>query len=136
MARLVGSDGTCTAAGFNIKFTTWSASFTQAVTDTSAFGDSFAQKRGGLMSGTFSAGGVMQSNASTTTPIPIDTAKINLAPEGVAVVLTADSTNTSTWSGTAVISNFAPSVTNAGESTATIDGEFTGDIAITWDETG
>jgi hypothetical protein len=134
MARLVGSDGLCTAAGFNIKFTTWSASFTQAVTDTSAFGDSFAQKRGGLMSGTFSAGGVMQNNAGSTSPIPIDTAKINLAPAGVAVVLTADSTNTSTWSGTAVISNFAPSVTNAGESTATIDGEFTGDIAITWDE--
>jgi len=134
MSRLVGSDGSCTADGFNIKFTTWSASFTQAVTDTSAFGDSFAQKRGGLMSGTFSAGGVMQNNTGTTTPIPISGANINLAPEGVTVNLIADSTNTSKWSGTAVISNFSPSVTNAGESTATIDGEFTGDIAITWDE--
>jgi len=33
-----------------------------------------------------------------------------------------------------VIANFSPTVTNAGEATATLDGEFTGAITITWAE--
>jgi hypothetical protein len=133
MARIVGSDGGCTVAGYNLKFTTWSATFSQVVTDTSAFGDSFAQKRGGLMSGTFSAGGVLQDDASTTTPMPADSGNIDLAATGVAVDLQANST-ASLWEGNAVIANFSPSVSNAGEATATVDGEFTGAITITWDE--
>jgi hypothetical protein len=133
MARIVGSDGGCTVAGYNLKFTTWSATFSQVVTDTSAFGDSFAQKRGGLMSGTFSAGGVLQDDASTTIPMPADTGDIAMAATGVDVDLQANGSS-SLWEGSAVIANFSPSVSNAGEATATVDGEFTGAISITWDE--
>lgn len=134
MARIVGSDGGCTVAGYNLKFTTWSATFSQVVTDTSAFGDTFAQKRGGLMSGTFSAGGVLQDDASTTAPMPDSAGDIALGATGVDVDLQANGSS-SLWEGSAVIANFSPSVTNAGEATATLDGEFTGAITITWDET-
>jgi len=133
MARIVGSDGGCTVDGYNLKFTTWSATFSQVVTDTSAFGDSFAQKRGGLMSGTFSAGGVLQDGASPNTPMPASAGDIAMAATGVAVDLQANSTS-SLWEGSAVIANFSPTVTNAGEATATLDGEFTGAITITWAE--
>jgi hypothetical protein len=133
MARIVGSDGGCTVDGYNLKFTTWSATFSQVVTDTSAFGDSFAQKRGGLMSGTFSAGGVLQDGASPNTPMPASAGDIAMAATGVDVDLQANSTS-SLWEGSAVIANFSPTVTNAGEATATLDGEFTGAITITWAE--
>ena len=135
MARIVGSDGGCTVDGYNLKFTTWSATFSQVVTDTSAFGDTFAQKRGGLMSGTFSAGGVLEDGGSggSADPMPDSAGDIALAATGVAVDLQANSTS-SLWEGSAVIANFSPTVTNAGEATATLDGEFTGAITITWAE--
>jgi hypothetical protein len=133
MARIVGSDGGCTVDGYNLKFTTWSATFSQVVTDTSAFGDTFAQKRGGLMSGTFSAGGVLQDGASPNIPMPASAGDIAMAATGVDVDLQANSTS-SLWEGSAVIANFSPTVTNAGEATATLDGEFTGAITITWAE--
>ena len=71
MARIVGSDGGCSVDGYDMKFTTWSATFSQVVTDTSAFGDTFAQKRGGLMSGTFSAGGVLYDGEGNSAPMPV-----------------------------------------------------------------
>jgi hypothetical protein len=40
------------------------------VTDTSAFGDTFAAKRGGLMSGSFTATGVIQDGGSGNSPMP------------------------------------------------------------------
>ena len=133
MARIVGSDGGCTVDGYDMKFTTWSATFSQVVTDTSAFGDTFAQKRGGLMSGTFSAGGVLYDGESNSAPMPASTGDIAMAAAGVDVDLQANGT-ASLWEGSAVISNFSPTVTNAGEATATVDGEFTGAITITWAE--
>ncbi len=71
--RITGSDGQCTVANHNILFNTWSATFSQVVSDVTAFGNSFAQKRGGLMSGTFSASGIMQDNDNTTEPMPTST---------------------------------------------------------------
>ena len=68
--RITGSDGQCTVADHNILFNTWSATFSQVVSDVTAFADTFAAKRGGLMSGTFSASGIMQDNGSTTEPMP------------------------------------------------------------------
>jgi hypothetical protein len=133
MARIVGSDGGCSVDGYDMKFTTWSATFSQVVTDTSAFGDTFAQKRGGLMSGTFSAGGVLYDGEGNSAPMPVDGSDIAMAAAGVDVDLQANGT-ASLWEGSAVISNFSPTVTNAGEATATVDGEFTGAITITWAE--
>ena len=94
MARIVGSDGGCTVDGYNLKFTTWSATFSQVVTDTSAFGDTFAQKRGGLMSGTFSAGGVSARWCiSNSIPMPaVSQATLPWLPAGVDVDLQANST--------------------------------------------
>ena len=133
MARIVGSDGGCSVDGYDMKFTTWSATFSQVVTDTSAFGDTFAQKRGGLMSGTFSAGGVLYDGEANSAPMPVSGSDIAMAAAGVDVDLQANGT-ASLWEGSAVIANFSPTVTNAGEATATLDGEFTGAITITWAE--
>ena len=85
------------------------------------------------MSGTFSAGGVLYDGESDSAPMPVDSSNIAMAATGVAVDLQANGT-ASLWEGNAVIGNFSPSVSNAGEATATVDGEFTGAITITWAE--
>ena len=64
MARIVGSDGNCVLTGYGLKFTSWSMTLSNVVTDTSAFADTFALKRGGLMSGTISATGAVLVNVS------------------------------------------------------------------------
>jgi hypothetical protein len=136
--RITGSDGQCTVANHNILFNTWSATFSQVVSDVTAFADSFAQKRGGLMSGTFSASGIMQDNASTTEPMPTSTDVLAFNPAGEAVTLQTGSTTKtlSQWSGTAVLGNVSPTSTQGGDASISVDGEFTGDITLTWDETG
>jgi hypothetical protein len=135
--RITGSDGQCTVADHNILFNTWSATFSQVVTDVTAFADPFANKRGGLMSGTFSASGVMKDNASTTIPMPKDGGGLlAFDPAGEAVTLQTGSTTktNSQWSGTAIIGNVSPTSTQGGDASISVDGEFTGNITITWDE--
>ena len=135
--RITGSDGQCTVANHNILFNTWSATFSQVVSDVTAFADTFAQKRGGLMSGTFSASGIMQDNASSTEPMPTSTDVLNFNAAGEAVTLQTGSTTKtlSQWSGTAVLGNVSPTSTQGGDASISVDGEFTGDITLTWDET-
>jgi len=134
--RITGSDGNCTVDGHNILFNTWSATFSQVVSDVTAFTDSFATKRGGLMYGTFSASGIMQDNASTTEPMPTSTDVLAFDKAGEAVELQTGSTtkNLSMWSGTAVIGNVSPTSSQGGDASISLDGEFTGNITLTWDE--
>jgi hypothetical protein len=134
--RITGSDGQCTVANHNILFNTWSATFSQVVSDVTSFADTFAKKRGGLMSGTFSASGIMQDNAGTTEPMPTSTDVLNFSKAGEAVTLQTGSTTKtlSQWSGTAVIGNVSPTSTQGGDASISVDGEFTGDITLTWDE--
>ena len=145
MARIVGSDGNCVVTGYGLKFTSWSMTLSNVVTDTSAFGDTFAAKRGGLMSGTFSATGVLQDNGSNTSPMPHandpsepSDANIALSAAGTAFIgYASDRTGSgddSLWSCGVVISSVSPTSTNAGEATMSIDGETTGGISITWEE--
>lgn len=144
--RLVGSDGNCLVSGYKLKFNSWSMTMSQVVTDTSALGDTFSVKRGGLMSGTFSASGTLFSNEANSSPVPhagdpslnpVDQA-IALGSSAVAFAAYAGDLpsvpNDSLWTGNLVVSSFASSVSNAGEATATIDGETSGDISINWDE--
>jgi hypothetical protein len=144
--RLVGSDGNCSVSGYKLKFNSWSMSMSQVVTDTSALGDTFSAKRGGLMSGTFSASGTLFANESNSSPVP-HAGDPSLNPVGQAIALSSSAvaftayagdfasvSNDSLWSGNLVVSSFVPSVSNAGEATATIDGETSGDISINWDE--
>jgi len=145
MARIVGSDGNCIVSGYGLKFTSWSMTMSNVVTDTSAFGDTFAAKRGGLMSGTISATGVLQDGAVNNSPMPHAAdpaqptdANIAMSAAGTAFIgYAADRTGSaddSLWSCAVVISSAAPTSSNAGESTMTITGETTGDISITWEE--
>ena len=146
MARIVGSDGNCVVTGYGLKFTSWSMTMSNVVTDTSAFGDTFAAKRGGLMSGTFTATGVIQDGDSNTSPMPHAddpaapiSSDIAISAAGTAFIgYAADRTapaGDSLWSCAVVIASAAPTSSNAGESTMTITGETTGDISITWEET-
>ena len=139
MTRITGSDGGCSVADHNVKFNSWNATFSQVISDVTAFADAFATKRGGLMSGTFSASGVMQDNAATARPMPVaaNPGAIAFKPEGEAVELQTGSqtSNLSMWTGTAVIGNVAPTSTMGGEAGISVDGEFTGTITLTWDET-
>lgn len=135
MARITGSDGSCTVADHNILFNTWSATFSQVITDLTAFGDSFAQKRGGVMSGTFSASGIMQKDGTPNKPMPVDDSGVLLFdPAGESVDLKASSTTDSMWSGTAIIGNVSPTSTMGGDASISVDGEFAGGITLTWDE--
>ena len=145
MARIVGSDGNCIVTGYGLKFTSWSMTMSNVVTDTSAFGDTFAAKRGGLMSGTISATGVLQDNVSGASPMPHaddpsepTDANIALSASGTAFIGYASdrtgSVDDSLWSCAVVISSVSPTSTNAGEATMSIEGETTGDISITWEE--
>lgn len=145
MARIVGSDGNCIVTGYGLKFTSWSMTLSNVVTDTSAFGDTFAAKRGGLMSGTISATGVLQDNVSGASPMPHaddpsepTDANIALSAAGTAFIgYASDRTGTlddSFWSCQVVISSVSPTSTNAGEATMSISGETTGDISISWEE--
>tara|TARA_R100000664_G_scaffold34020_1_gene53486 strand:- start:2620 stop:2988 length:369 start_codon:yes stop_codon:yes gene_type:complete len=115
------------------------------VTDTSAFGDTFAAKRGGLMSGTFSATGVLHDGTSNSSAMPHaddpgapTDSNIAMSATGTAFIgYAADRTGSgddSLWSCAVVVSSAAPTSSTAGESTMTISGETTGDISITWDE--
>jgi len=146
VVRLVGSDGNCSVSGYKLKFNSWSMTMSQVVTDTSALGDTFSVKRGGLMSGTFSASGTLFSNEVNSSPVP-HAGDPSLNPVSQAIALSSSAvafaayaadfdsvSNDSLWSGNLVVASFAPSVNNAGESTATIDGETSGDITINWDE--
>ena len=145
MARIVGSDGNCIVTGYSLKFASWSMTMSNVVTDTSAFGDTFAAKRGGLMSGTISATGVLQDNALNTSPMPhagdpgapIDN-DIALSASGTAFIgYASDRSGTlddSFWSCSVIISSVSPTSTNAGEATMSITGETSGDISITWEE--
>ena len=145
MARIVGSDGNCIVTGYGLKFTSWSMTLSNVVTDTSAFGDTFAAKRGGLMSGSFTATGVIQDGGSGNSPMPHaddpaapTDANIAMSATGTAFIgYAADRTGSaddSLWSCAVVIASAAPTSSNAGEATMTISGETTGDISITWDE--
>ena len=145
MARIVGSDGNCVVSGYGLKFTSWSMTMNNVVTDTSAFGDTFAAKRGGLMSGTFTATGVIQDGGSGNSPMPHaddpaapSDSNIAMSAAGTAFIgYAADRTGSaddSLWSCAVVVSSAAPTSSNAGEATMTISGETTGDISITWDE--
>ena len=135
--RITGSDGQCTVASHNILFNTWSATFSQVVSDVTAFGNAFAQKRGGLMSGTFSASGLMQDNDSTTEPMPTSTdiLAFNKAGEDVELQTGSTTKNLSMWTFKAVIGNVSPTSTQGGDASISVDGESTGDITLTWDET-
>ena len=42
----------------------------------------------------------------------------------------------SQWSGTAIIGNVSPTSSQGGDASISVYGEFTGDITLTWDETG
>ena len=145
MARIVGSDGNCIVSGYGLKFTSWSMTLSNVVTDTSAFADTFALKRGGLMSGTISATGVLQDNVSGSSPMPHaddpsepTDANIALSAAGTAFIGYASdragALNDSFWSCQVVISSVSPTSTNAGEATMSISGETTGDISISWEE--
>jgi hypothetical protein len=132
MARITGSDGSCSVTGYKIKFNTWSATFSQVITDLSAFGDSFASKKGGLMSGTFSASGIMEKDVDAE-PMPFS-GSIVMGSGGVNVELKAASASDCMWSGSAVIGNVSPTSTMAGDASCSVDGEFDGAISLTWDE--
>jgi hypothetical protein len=145
MARIVGSDGNCVVTGYGLKFTSWSMTLSNVVTDTSAFGDTFAAKRGGLMSGSFTATGVIQDGGSNNSPMPHaddpaapTDSNIAMSAAGTAFIGYASdrtgSADDSFWSCAVVVSSAAPTSSNAGEATMTITGETTGDISITWDE--
>ncbi len=138
MARITGSDGSCSVTGYKILFNTWSATFSQTITDLTAFGDTFAAKKGGVMSGTFSASGIMQRDVDgepmPTAADPASGSAIAMSSGGVAVQLKAGSTNDCMWSGSAVIGNVSPTSTMGGDASCSVDGEFDGTITLTWDE--
>ena len=97
MARITGSDGSCTVTGYKILFNTWSATFSQAITDLTAFGDAFAAKRGGVMSGTFSASGIMQKDVDGE-PMPTPGGNLAMAATGGNVDLKAATSSDCMWS--------------------------------------
>ena len=68
--------------------------------------------------------------------MPTSTDVLNFSKAGEAVTLQTGSTTKtlSQWSGTAVIGNVSPTSTQGGDASISVDGEFTGDITLTWDE--
>ena len=133
MARISGSDGSCSITGYKVLFNTWSATFSQPIIELTAFGDTFAEKSGGVMSGTFSASGLMQKDVDGE-PMPTPGGSIAMARDGVAVELKAATGTDCMWSGNAVIGSVSPTSTMNGEASCSVDGEFTGAITLTWDE--
>lgn len=137
MARISGSDGSCSITGYKILFNTWSATFSQPIIELTAFGDTFATKSGGVMSGTFSASGLMQKDVDgepMPPAVPGTGSDIAMARTGVAVELKAATSDNCMWSGNAVIGSVSPTSTMNGEASCSVDGEFTGAISLAWDE--
>ena len=145
MARLTGCNGGVSLNDYGILFNTWSATISQTITDTTSFTSTFGNRAvGGPITGTFSAGGVMQGNTSSSAPMPGGgTTAADVTMTGGTITLTASPASGTTgsvsdtacaWTGTVVVGNVSPSVTQNGESICTIDGEFDGAIQMLWDE--
>lgn len=128
--RIVGNDGAFAfgTTNHNAIINVWSGNISQNIGDVSGFGDVWAQKRGGLKSGTFSAGGHMSFDAADTAP---NADAIDADGEGVTLTVATGCT----LAGTAVIGNVAFNSDVAGDAGITFDGEFNSTVTETWDET-
>ena len=127
MTRIVGNDGAAALTGHLAVFDNWAATIATVLGDVTGFGDGWKRVRGGKKSGTFSAGGHSDGLAAQA---PLSTA---IVPEGAAVALTL--TTGCTLTGTGVVGNVAFNSDVQGDQTIAFDGEFTGPILETWDET-
>lgn len=131
MARIVGNDGAAVVdmGGTNsgVIFNVWNANILQPIADASGYGDAWARKRGGLKSGTFSAGGHAQFGASGDSP-----GGDTMDADGGTVLFTAGTG--CSIGGTAIVGNINYASDQAGEFTISMDGEFDDTVTETWAE--
>ena len=130
--RIVGSDGQATVTGHVAKFNAWSATISQPVTDTSAFGDSWSRARGGMKTGRGSASGTPSYNTASTAP-NADT--IEATGSAVTLLYASEGTNKCQISGTAIISDVNMNAQNAAGAGIAFNFQFDDTVTETWDET-
>ena len=133
---ITGSDGNCTLGSDNkAQFNTWSATVTRTVHDVTGFGDAGRRRILGLLDITGSAGGVPISNAASSQPDAGGGLQA-LGSTGGTITLTFDSTNTATWSFTAIIDSIAATSTMGGDATLPFNFQMSGGAGLTeaWDE--
>ena len=131
MTRIVGNDGnfawdTPAATTVNGAFRSWNANILHETQDVTAFGDAWRTHVAGIRSGTFSAEGVLDRDASNKAP------NTDAMTSG-AVTLTAATSCTLT--GTAIPNSVTLSSDKTGEGTISMDAVFDGAVSETWDET-
>lgn len=125
--RLNGYTGGVTLpSGHAAKLSAWSADFDMTTSDVTAFGDTFRQFAGGVLSGRGSASGSMSYAAASTAPGAFTTRQ-------TAASLTLTIATGVTYSGSALLSNIAvTSDIKGGDAAITFDFVFTGTITETW----
>lgn len=127
--RLIGFDGSVTMpTGHGGRIKNWTGRAEVVNTDTSAFGDTFAQNRNGLIRMSGSASGTLYKGVSDSGP-GITTAL--LQPSSIGSITLTASTGC-TISGSANITGIALSSEHQGDATISFDFVFTGTITQTW----
>ncbi len=116
-------------SGFNAKITAYSVGLDMVLSDTTVFGDTFRQFRGGLQGGSGSLTGKLVYDATTTTPG-------FFASRTTAGTLRLTQATGCYLEGSALFQNISVSSDVGGDATVTMDFTFTGTIAETWDQTG
>jgi hypothetical protein len=134
LTTLVGSDGGFTTlSGYNGTYFSWEAEFSQPVTETTGYTDTFRAYRGGIIGATFSATGMPRADAATTAPMPDSTDTLALTKTPAAITLTVFTG--CTFGGSAIIASTRLSTDlRTNETSLTQSGNFSGTITQTWDE--
>lgn len=131
MTYLIGSDGSATLpSGYAASLNTFSATLTRTTQVVTGFGDTFQQRRAsGVLDLTGSAGGTLEDDAASTSPLGIH----GSAAGGNVTLVFGQSASTLVFP--AVFSSTAFSVAQDGASTVTFNFELSGAITTaTWDE--
>lgn len=136
--RLVGNDGDITMpTNHNAVINSWSGTISQVVSETTGFGESFRQYRGGVMGMRWSATGVPKADAATHSPLPDSTDTLLMSVAGATITLKVAGavSGESSYSGTAIVESLDVGVDKTGASTLSYSGVISGTITQTWDET-
>ena len=133
---VAGTDGAVTAAGFNVDLDQWQAAIgAEDTVNWRTFSTLWKNKKNTGYGGSGSFRGTLQSNASSTAPMPSLTGGVIDAAsfEGVSLTLTA--TTGCTYTGTANITIVNTTRDANDRAIVTCNFEFDGEVSIAWDET-
>lgn len=134
LTAAVGFDGSFTTiSGYGGIYYGWSGEISQPVTETTGYGSSFRDYRGGVMGMTFTANATPKFGTSAAQPVPDSTDTMNLTRAAAAVTLQVASG--CTYTGSALIETTSISTDmRTNETTLSQAGRFCGTITQLWAE--